>query len=112
MYVNGVREAKDTTKTRQNTQDPMWNHQAVFEINRENPKLLGHVFVFRIFHKDMMMGVQEIGQVIFFFLKLICLCKVVSLFCYIPCIAYFDWGTFRELRCHTPLILLKIKCSR
>ncbi|XP_061173274.1 uncharacterized protein LOC133182440 [Saccostrea echinata] len=65
MYVNGVREAKGTTKTRQNTQDPMWNHQAVFEINRENPKLLGHVFLFRVFHKDMMMGVQEIGQVEF-----------------------------------------------
>ncbi|XP_022330240.1 uncharacterized protein LOC111128726 [Crassostrea virginica] len=65
MFVNGIREAKDTTKTRQNTQDPMWNHQVVFEINRENPKLLGHVFVFRIFHKDMMMGVQEIGQVEF-----------------------------------------------
>lgn len=63
MFVNGIRESKDTTKTRQNTQDPMWNHQVVFEINRENPKLLGHVFVFRIFHKDMMMGIQEIGQV-------------------------------------------------
>ncbi|KAJ8309317.1 hypothetical protein KUTeg_014191 [Tegillarca granosa] len=63
MYVNGIREAKHKTKVRQNTQDPVWNHPCVFEINRENPKLLGHVFVFHIIHKDMMMGVQKIGQV-------------------------------------------------
>ncbi|XP_069116115.1 synaptotagmin-11-like isoform X2 [Argopecten irradians] len=63
MYVNGIREAKHKTKVRQNTQDPVWNHPCVFEINRENPKLLGHVFVFHVIHKDMMMGIQKIGQV-------------------------------------------------
>ena len=63
MYINGIREAKHKTKVRQNTQDPVWNQPCVFDINRENPKLLGHVFVFHIIHKDMMMGVQKIGQV-------------------------------------------------
>ncbi|KAL5008999.1 hypothetical protein ScPMuIL_014580 [Solemya velum] len=63
MYVNGIREGKHKTKVRQNTQDPVWNHSCVFEINRENPKLLGHVFIFHVIHKDMMMGVQKIGQV-------------------------------------------------
>ena len=63
MYINGMREAKHKTKVRQNTQDPVWNQPCVFDINRENPKLLGHVFVFHIIHKDMMMGVQKIGQV-------------------------------------------------
>ncbi|XP_052273428.1 synaptotagmin-11-like [Dreissena polymorpha] len=63
MYINGIREAKHKTKVRQNTQDPVWNQACVFDINRENPKLLGHVFVFHIIHKDMMMGVQKIGQV-------------------------------------------------
>ncbi|KAK3576787.1 hypothetical protein CHS0354_014612, partial [Potamilus streckersoni] len=62
MYVNGIREAKHKTKVRQNTQDPVWNHPCVFDINRENPKLLGHMFVFHVIHKDMMMGVQKIGQ--------------------------------------------------
>ena len=45
MYINGIREAKHKTKGRQNTQDPVWNQPCVFDINRENPKLLGHVFV-------------------------------------------------------------------
>ncbi|ESO96569.1 synaptotagmin 21, partial [Lottia gigantea] len=63
MYVNGIREAKHKTKVRQNTQDPVWHHQCVFDINRENPKLLGHVFVFHVLHKDMMTGVHKIGQV-------------------------------------------------
>ena len=63
MYVNGIREGKHKTKVRQNTQDPVWHHQCVFEINRENPKLLGHVFVFHMLHKDMMTGVHKIGQV-------------------------------------------------
>ncbi|XP_067680564.1 uncharacterized protein [Haliotis asinina] len=63
MYVNGIREGKHKTKVRQNTQDPVWHHQCVFEINRENPKLLGHVFVFHVLHKDMMTGVHKIGQV-------------------------------------------------
>ena len=64
MYINGIREAKHKTKVRQNTQDPVWNQACIFDINRENPKLLGHVFVFHIIHKDMMMGVQKVGQVI------------------------------------------------
>ena len=63
MYVNGMREGKAKCKVRQNTQDPVWHHQVVFEINRENPKLLGHVFVFHVLHKDMMTGVHKIGQV-------------------------------------------------
>ena len=63
MYVNGMREGKAKCKVRQNTQDPVWHHQVVFEINRENPKLLGHVFVFHMLHKDMMTGVHKIGQV-------------------------------------------------
>ncbi|XP_055957201.1 synaptotagmin-15 isoform X2 [Patella vulgata] len=63
MYVNGIRETKHKTKVRQNTQDPVWHHQCVFDINRENPKLLGHVFVFHVLHKDMMTGVHKIGQV-------------------------------------------------
>ncbi|KAL8583873.1 hypothetical protein ACOMHN_040342 [Nucella lapillus] len=63
MYVNGMREGKSKCKVRQNTQDPVWHHQVVFEINRENPKLLGHVFVFHMLHKDMMTGVHKIGQV-------------------------------------------------
>ncbi|CAC5380377.1 unnamed protein product [Mytilus coruscus] len=63
MYVNGIRQDKHKTKVRQNTQDPVWNHPCVFEINRENPKLLGHAFVFQLIHKDMMMGVQKLGQV-------------------------------------------------
>ncbi|XP_041350741.1 uncharacterized protein LOC121369750 [Gigantopelta aegis] len=63
MFVNGLREAKHKTKVRQNTQDPVWHHQCVFDINRENPKLLGHVFVFHMLHKDMMTGVHKIGQV-------------------------------------------------
>ena len=63
MYVNGLRESKNKCKVRQNTQDPHWNHQATFEVNRENPKLLGHVFVFHVLHKDMMTGVHKIGQV-------------------------------------------------
>ncbi|XP_059154993.1 synaptotagmin-C-like [Physella acuta] len=63
MYVNGIREGKNKCKVRQNTQDPVWHHQVVFEVNRENPKLLGHVFVFHVLHKDMMTGVHKIGQV-------------------------------------------------
>lgn len=58
-----MREGKAKCKVRQNTQDPVWHHQVVFEINRENPKLLGHVFVFHMLHKDMMTGVHKIGQV-------------------------------------------------
>ncbi|KAK3764028.1 hypothetical protein RRG08_004392 [Elysia crispata] len=63
MYVNGIREGKNKCKVRQNTQDPVWHHQVVFEVNRENPKLLGYVFVFHVLHKDMMTGVHKIGQV-------------------------------------------------
>ncbi|XP_035826582.1 synaptotagmin-1 [Aplysia californica] len=63
MYVNGIREGKNKCKVRQNTQDPVWHHQVIFEVNRENPKLLGHVFVFHVLHKDMMTGVHKIGQV-------------------------------------------------
>ncbi|XP_070180492.1 synaptotagmin-C-like [Littorina saxatilis] len=63
MYVNGMREGKAKCKVRQNTQDPVWHHQVIFDINRENPKLLGHVFVFHVLHKDMMTGVHKIGQV-------------------------------------------------
>lgn len=73
MYVNGIRTDKHKTKVRQNTQDPVWNHPCVFEINRENPKLLGHAFVFQLIHKDMMMGVQKLGQVsmnIYMYLRL------------------------------------------
>lgn len=63
MYVNGIREAKHKTKVRQNLTEPVWHHQCVFDINRENPKLLGHVFVFSVMHKDMMTGAHRIGKV-------------------------------------------------
>jgi len=78
MYINGIREAKHKTKVRQNTQDPVWNQACAFDINRENPKLLGHVFVFHIIHKDMMMGVQKIGQVCVYF----DLCRTVAIYIY------------------------------
>ena len=81
MYINGIREAKHKTKVRQNTQDPVWNQPCVFDINRENPKLLGHVFVFHIIHKDMMMGVQKIGQVTGLFHFIINLRKIKFLPC-------------------------------
>uniref|UniRef100_A0A0L8FKI2 C2 domain-containing protein n=1 Tax=Octopus bimaculoides TaxID=37653 RepID=A0A0L8FKI2_OCTBM len=63
MYVNGLREAKHKTKVRQNMTEPAWHHQCVFDINRENPKLLGHMFVFTVMHKDMMTGAHRIGKV-------------------------------------------------
>ncbi|GAB1601478.1 synaptotagmin-7-like [Argonauta hians] len=63
MYVNGIREAKHKTKVRQNMTEPAWHHQCIFDINRENPKLLGHVFVFTVMHKDMMTGAHRIGKV-------------------------------------------------
>lgn len=63
MYLNGIREAKQKTKTKQNVQDPLWHHQCLFEVNRENPKLLGHTFLFSVMHRDRMRGTQLIGQV-------------------------------------------------